>query len=120
MLLAVTTETRWEDDTSIARCRGRVVHGATSRHLRSSIGCLILRHRRVVLDLSGVTHLDARGVGTLAVLIRLAHWSGGHLAIAAPSDRVKYLLALTRLDTQVEYVAIETRRPARATAPHVA
>lgn len=107
MLLAITVESRWTDDTAIASCRGRVVYGATSHYLRTTASCLILRHRRVVLDLSGVTYLDARGVGTLAALIRLAQWSGGRLAFALASERVRCLLALAGLDTQFEYVTLD-------------
>ena len=101
MHLAIMVETRWRDDTAIARCRGPVLFGPTSRHLRTSVGRLILRHRRVILHLGGVTRFDACGVGTLAALIRLAQWSGGRLLLATPSDRVRYLLVLTRLDTQL-------------------
>ena len=114
MHLAIMVETRWRDDTAIARCRGPVLFGPTSRHLRTSVGRLILRHRRVILHLGGVTRFDACGVGKLAALIRLAQWSGGRLLLATPSDRVRYLLVLTRLDTQVEYVIGDDWCPGRA------
>ena len=93
--------------TPIVRCRGRLVYGVTTRYLRARVAHLIQRHRHVTLDLTGLTHLDACGVGALAGLIGLARRSRGQLVFAAPAGRVRYLLHLTRLDTQVDVVSLE-------------
>jgi anti-sigma B factor antagonist len=112
----LTVEAAWCDDGAIARCRGRILYGVTARHLRTRVARLIVRHRHVVIDLSGVTHLDACGVGILAALVRLARGSHVGLVLAASSGRVRRLLQLTRLDTQVEFVTLENRLAGRTLA----
>lgn len=108
LLCGLGVEIAASDDTARVRCRGRILHGVAARYLRASVARLILRHRHVVLDLSGVTHLDACGVGTLAALVRLSRVSQGGLVLAVPAGRVRRLLQVTRLDTQVRFVTLET------------
>ena len=100
-------ETACSGDTFIAKCRGRILYGVTGRYFRVRVAGLILRHPRVWLDLSEITHLDACGVGTLAGLVSLARRSHGRLVLAAPAGRVRFLLRLTRLDTHVDVVTPE-------------
>src|SRR5688572_25483993 len=90
-----------QGDVAVAVCSGSIVHGETVHRFASCVSALIARHERVVLDLGGVMHCDARGLGTLADLIRE---SGGYrrcLVVAATSQRVARLLRVTRLDTQI-------------------
>jgi anti-anti-sigma factor len=102
--LDVMLETVVQDGTAIVICRGRVLHGATARHFRGCIGDVLSRYRRVVVDLGGVAHMDARGLGMIAALIRQAQMSERQLVLAAAAGRINYLLRLTRLDTLVACV----------------
>ena len=97
-----------DGNTTIVACRGHIIHGATARQFEARVGQLISRHRRIVLDLGGVTSMDARGVGVLAALIRQAGGWNGQLVLAAVSDRVGHLLRLSRIDTQVRRLPSET------------
>jgi anti-sigma B factor antagonist len=105
-------------DAVVAACYGRIVYGETARHFGSSVGDLMAKHARVVLDLSGVTYCDARGLGTLATLIRRAGGNQGRLVIASTSERVGRLLRVTRLDTQIRRMELPRVTPTtREAAP---
>lgn len=82
-------------------CRGRLLHG-TAPGFWLCVAHVIGAHRRAVLDLGGVTHMDARGVGALAALVVRARAARRQMVLATPAGRAGLLLGLTRLDTQVE------------------
>ena len=101
----LTLDALVEGDTALVSCGGQIVHGATARRSRACIGRLLRRCRRVVLDLGAVTDIDARGVGTLAVLIAHARSTGRRLILARSSRRVDRVLRLTGLDAQFDTVS---------------
>jgi hypothetical protein len=70
----------------------------------------------VVVDLRAVRHIDARGVGVLAVLIAHAKSADRRLVLARSSDRVERILRLTRLDVELHNDSVRDRsaRPAEA------
>ena len=71
--------------------------------LRSAIdGLTAVGHLEVALNLAGVTHLDARGLGELVCALNVVRAQGGRLILLAPPPRVARLLAVTRLDTVFE------------------
>jgi anti-anti-sigma factor len=102
----LTIETVSYGSTAVVSCRGGILHGATARRFRRRISHVLSRHRRLVIDLGGLSRMDARGVGMLAVLIGQAKSLDARLVLAAPRSRVRHLLRVTRLETQVECVAI--------------
>jgi anti-anti-sigma factor len=55
-------------------------------------------HRRIVLDMSGVTFCDSTGLGVLVQIHQRAAEGGGWLRIAAPTDAVRRALEITNLD----------------------
>nr|BFD88261.1 STAS domain-containing protein [Streptomyces sp. Xyl84] len=52
----------------------------------------------VLLDLSGVTFLDSTGLTCLIAAYRTARTTGARLALIAPGERVRHMLALTGAD----------------------
>lgn len=68
--------------------------------LRLAIGELLdAGHVHVALELSQLTHIDARGLAELVESLTSVRRAGGELTLVAPSARVKQLLGVTRLDT---------------------
>ncbi len=68
--------------------------------LRHRVQALLARgERRILLDLSQVTHIDAAGVGELVRAFNITSAAGGVLRIAHASGRVRLLLHLTGLWT---------------------
>ena len=93
---------------------GRLIVGAEERELvplRNTIGALIKAgHLDIVVDLSGLTHLDARGLGELATAMKTVDRAGGRLTLSAASPRVARMLHVTRLDTAFEWLEKEEMR----------
>jgi anti-sigma B factor antagonist len=56
----------------------------------------------VAVNLAGLTHLDARGLGELVVAMKTLRLHGGRLTLVAPPARVARMLAVTGLDTVFE------------------
>ena len=55
--------------------------------------------RKIVLDLSGVTHIDSTGIGTFIASLGKVTQSGGSLAMAGASGLVREGFRVTRLDS---------------------
>ncbi|MFJ5934036.1 STAS domain-containing protein [Streptomyces sp. NPDC093071] len=55
----------------------------------------------VVADMSGVTFLDSSGINTLLTVHQQMGDTHGRLRIAAPTDNVRRVLALTGTDTVI-------------------
>ena len=54
---------------------------------------------RIVIDLSGVTHIDSTGIGTLIASLGKIMQAGGGLAMAGASGVVREGFRVTRLDS---------------------
>jgi anti-anti-sigma factor len=63
--------------------------------------------RRVVLDLRDVDGMDASGLGLLVELHCRARQKSGWLAIANPSPCVRRLMAMTNLESVLEFESLE-------------
>ena len=81
--------------------------------LRNTI-CALIRagHLDIVVNLSGLTDIDARGLGELAMAMKTVDLAGGRLTLAAASPRVARILAVTRLDAAFDWRERETELPA--------
>ena len=84
-------------NVAILRCRGKIVEGEEVSTLFDAV--ISLRNKRVVvLDLTRVSRIDARGLG---ILVLLAHAAGVKLQLN-PSKTVQELLELTGLHALFE------------------
>jgi len=75
------------------RCRGRLVYGLES----ALFGAAVPHYRRdiIIVDLSGITAIDAAGLGGLLAL----RAAGTYLRLVDPSETVLQVLRLTNLDS---------------------
>ena len=82
-------------DTLILRCRGRIVRGE-----ETAILCSASRGNSgtVILDLTEVETIDAAGIGALVSL----QAAGIYVRIVNPSEPVREILRVTRLDSIFE------------------
>ena len=83
-------------DTAIVRCHGRLVSGVHDL-LYSQARQIMPDARRVVLDLTDLTHVDSTGLGTLVRLYVHARSTGSSLELINLGPRVRQLLGLTNL-----------------------
>ncbi|HXK07805.1 MAG TPA: STAS domain-containing protein [Verrucomicrobiae bacterium] len=76
-------------------------HGAgTLRHSLRDL--LVAGHKKILLDLGGVTALDSTGIGDLVASFATINNQGGQLKLLNLTKRVKDLLLLTKLYTVFE------------------
>ena len=75
---------------------------------------LIAGHRQFILKMNDVSYIDSCGLGELVSIYTSVRKSGGHVRILAPSERVRELLDITKLDTIFEILEDTTpfARPA--------
>jgi anti-anti-sigma regulatory factor len=85
---------------AILYCLGRIVAGQETWTLFNAVESL-KPGRVVVLDLTGVSGIDARGLGALLALKQWAVGAGVKLQLV-PSNAVQELLDLTRLSSEFE------------------
>lgn len=98
-MLRITTE--HFTDTATLHCFGRIVTGTEVESLKDAVAREADK-RLVVVDLSGVDAIDARGLGLLVFLQALGCALGFDLEFTNPTSRVGQLLDLTRLASVLE------------------
>ncbi len=94
------------------RCQGRLVRGQETALL-----CAVIqqRGRDIILDLSGVTAIDAAGIGALVSL----QAAGTYLRLVRPSMAVRQVLRLTTLDSIFEISESECTEETMGLAPQI-
>jgi len=92
-MLTITIEQ--DKQSTTVRCSGRIVMGMESDALRWTV--LAQTGPKIILDFSGVTAIDAKGVGALVQLHSWAVQSGRTLTVLNPVYQVKRLIHLLGL-----------------------
>ena len=102
MLLQIA-ERLVEPDISVVELSGRLALGRESQRIESLVEELVRKgSKRVIVDMSGVDHIDSAGIGMVALASGKLKESGGKLAIVAPEGRVLNLLTMTQMTTIVK------------------
>ena len=97
-------------NVAVLRCSGRIVAGEEAWALYNAV--ISLKNRRVVvLDLTTVSRVDARGLGVLVFLDQWACGAGVKLQLI-PSKPVQELLDLTGLHSLFDIRSSENVSPA--------
>ena len=93
----ITVTTHHTAETVILRCHGRLVRGE-----ESSLLCAAVQEhgKDVVVDLEGVTAIDAAGIGALLSL----QAAGIYLKLMNPTEPVRAALTLTGLEKVFEVI----------------
>jgi len=91
-------------EVTIFRCTGRIAFGYADR-LLNAISKWPLP-RIAVLDLAGVTEIDAAGIGALVSVRKRAKASGVSLKLMNLTPRAEDLLELTRLRSAFEICSV--------------
>jgi anti-sigma B factor antagonist len=84
------------DNATIVRCRGKLVAGVTDI-LYSKVSQLIPDTKRIVLDLTDLTHMDSMGLGTIVRLFVSAKSAGCDLKLINLGKRIRQLLGIANL-----------------------
>jgi len=91
----LTVATKTVADTLVLHCHGRLVRGEDSALLCAAVQ---YHGQDVVLDLGGVTAIDAAGIGALLSL----QAAGIYLKLMNPTGAVREVLKLTGMDAVFE------------------
>lgn len=92
------TETRTEQGVTIIDCNGRLVAGGADEKLREVVDQVISEgKKRVVLNLSAVDWVDSSGIGQLVASVRKADENGCRIKLLRIGDKVRHVLALSRI-----------------------
>jgi anti-anti-sigma factor len=81
---------------AVVFCRGRLVSGHTNL-LYAPVALLLPDHKRIVLDLAGLTQMDSMGLGTLVRLYVAGKARGCSIELRNLGDRIRELLIMTNL-----------------------
>jgi anti-sigma B factor antagonist len=92
----LTLHTRTEPEAIVVECRGRLVREATDQ-LRQTVKPLISQTKCLVLDLTGLAHMDSSGLGALVGLYVSAKTAGCQLQLINLNQRIRQLLGMTHL-----------------------
>jgi anti-anti-sigma factor len=94
--LPLTVHIEPRGDTVVALCKGRLM-SSTGELLYKPIAELLPHHKRIVLDVAGLTQMDSMGLGMLVRLAVSARSKGCDLQLLHLGGRVRDLLILTNL-----------------------
>jgi anti-sigma B factor antagonist len=83
-------------DITLVRCHGKLVAGVTDI-LYTEVRPLIPNTKRIVLDLTDLTHMDSMGLGTVVRLYVSAKSAGCDLKLINLGRRIQQLLSITNL-----------------------
>ena len=90
-----------DPDIVVLEITGRITMGRESKQLEWSTENLIReKKKKVVFDLSGVTHIDSTGVGIIVMSAGQLKQAGGALRLCA-QGRIEDVLKMTNVDKVV-------------------
>jgi anti-sigma B factor antagonist len=83
-------------NAAVVRCSGKLVAGV-NHLLYLEVSQLIPGSKRIVLDLTDLTHMDSTGLGTVVRLYVSAKSAGYSLELINLGKRIRQLLGVTNL-----------------------
>lgn len=91
-------------DIVVLEIAGRII-GRECKQLESAADSLVRdkQEKKIIFDLSGVTHLDSTGVGTIAMAAGQVKQAGGELRLAGANKHIEHLLKVTSIHKLVSW-----------------
>jgi anti-sigma B factor antagonist len=90
-------------DIVVLEITGRITIGRECKQLEWATDSLVRekQQKKIIFDLSGVTHIDSTGVGIIVMSAGLAKKAGGDLRLAGANKHIEQVLKLTSIDKLV-------------------
>jgi anti-anti-sigma factor len=89
-----------EDGNLVIRVAGRIMLGDESARIETlTAEVLAAGHRKLIFDVTGVTHIDSTGIGRFIASFNQVMQAGGSLMMAGAEGVVREGFRVTRLDT---------------------
>jgi anti-anti-sigma factor len=88
-----------EPDTVVVEIVGRIVFGPECQQIEWLIADLLSEdEKKIVFDISGVSHIDSTGVGIIVMCFGKLKKAGGDLRVAGAKGIVEEVLKMTKVD----------------------
>lgn len=100
--MALKMDTRQLEGVTIVLCAGRITFGDEANLLRERVKALLTSTKKIILNFAGVTNIDSGGLGTLVGLYSSARAGGADIKLTALGQRLRDVLAITKLSTVFE------------------
>src|SRR5262252_9319815 len=97
--MALAVESRFVGTVFVVRCSGRIESGTESQALSDALHRGLREFTSVVMTLGEVHRIDSAGMGLLVRFLWNVRNRNGDLRLAAPSEFVSRLLAMTKLSS---------------------
>jgi anti-anti-sigma factor len=96
--------TRIEPDVEVLVVSGQIILGRECQRVEWAIEELIRHgHKKVVFDLTNLTHIDSTGVGIIVTCNGKMTAAGGELRLAALQPRIREILRVAKLDRVLSF-----------------
>ena len=92
-------------DIVVLEITGRITIGRECKQLEWGTDSLVRekQQKKIIFDLSGVTHIDSTGIGIIVMSAGQAKQAGGELRLAGANKHIEQVLKLTSLDKIVTW-----------------
>jgi len=96
---------RLPPDIVVLEVSGRITIGRECKQLEWATDTLVheKHEKKIILDLSGVTHIDSTGVGIIVTSAGQAKQAGGELRLAGANKHIEQILKVTSVDKIVSW-----------------
>jgi anti-sigma B factor antagonist len=107
--MSVKVSTRQVGDVTVAEVTGKLTLGEASSTLREALRGLVTQgHKKILMNLSGVSYLDSSGIGELVAGYTTIASAGGKLKLVNLTSKVQNPLQTTKLYTVFDIFEDET------------
>jgi len=98
--MSLTTNQIEKGGTVVLELSGRLVYGPEAKALWDQVKRLLENNKsKIILNMENVTYCDSCGLGYLAGMFTSVRNQKGELRFVRPSERVRELLTVTKLNT---------------------
>lgn len=95
---AVVKEVRREGRAAIVAAQGEIDLRRSPDFHKALVELCAERPKLLVIHLGEVTYMDSSGVGTMVEIFRRTKEYGGRMVLVAPTERVRSVFEITKLD----------------------
>lgn len=98
--MPLTIQTRhMEPDIVVLEMMGKITMGNDCRQVEWTTKKLVDESRKkIIFDLSGITHLDSTGIGIIVAVAGQMKKAGGELRVAGANEHVEQILRVTAVN----------------------
>jgi anti-anti-sigma factor len=92
-------------DIVVLEITGRITIGRECKQLEWATDALVRekKEKKIIFDLSGVTHMDSTGVGIIVMSAGIVKEAGGELRLAGANKHIESVLKVTSMDKLVSW-----------------